>query len=159
MSKINGLTVKMCVIGKGMVEWAIRDYWNIVWIIHTTAFYLPDAMVHLFSPQAYFQENKNKGKCVIDGSKTVLMLPNGVTMEFPYNPGNNLPIMLHDNPTMAWMMCSDAVLLEQHYSLFMLVAASTKRTVALAFQTWTHRISVVPEKFSKCHRTPAESKS
>jgi hypothetical protein len=50
-------------------------------------------------------------------------------MEFPYNPGNNLPIMLRDNPTMAGMTCSDAVFLEQHYSSFMSVAEQTNQNL------------------------------
>jgi hypothetical protein len=129
MNEIKGLTAKTRVVGKGTVEWAIRDYWNVVCIIRTTAYNVPDAAVRLFSPQAYFQENANQGKCVIEGIKTVLHLPNGSTMEFPYNPGNNLPIMLRDNPTMAGMTCSDAVFLEQHYSSFMSVAEQTNQNL------------------------------
>ena len=94
--EIEGLSLKACVIGKGTVEWTIRDYWNVVRVVRTMAYYVPDAQIRLFSPQTYIQENDDKGKCIILGQKAVLELPDGLTLKFSHQKGNNLPLMLTD---------------------------------------------------------------
>ena len=108
-AEVNGLTGKTKVVGKGLVEWTIRDYWGVVQVIRTTAVFVPDASIRLFSPQAYFQDNEGKGRCVIEGRKSRLELPNGAVLEFPYNCGSNLPLMLPDQmPIQAGLLRSDA---------------------------------------------------
>lgn len=74
-TEVKGLSGSTQVVGKGMVEWSISDYWNVTRTIRTTAYYIPAASARLFSPQAYFQENQNNGKCVIEGHKISLELP------------------------------------------------------------------------------------
>jgi hypothetical protein len=96
LTELKGLKSKTHVVGQGVIEWPIRDYWNVPGIIRTTAFYVPNASIRLFSPQSYFQEHKNQGRCVIEGRKATLELHDNTVLEFPYNPGNNLPLMLLD---------------------------------------------------------------
>ena len=81
-------------MGKGLVEWEIADYWNVTRKVRTTAYYIPSASARLFSPQSYFQENNNRGKCIVEGRKITLHLPNGDHLEFPNNQSNNLPMIL-----------------------------------------------------------------
>jgi hypothetical protein len=94
LKEIRGLTSTTRVVGKGIVEWHICDYWNVSGIIRTMAYYVPDASIRLFSPQSYFQDKANQGSCVIKGQKTTLVLPDHTVLEFPYNPRSNLPLML-----------------------------------------------------------------
>jgi hypothetical protein len=96
LNEIRGLTATTRVIGKGKVRWTICDYWNVTGVIETKAYYVPDALIRLFSPQAYFQANQHAGRCVIQGQKTTLELPDKTILEFPYNPRSNLPLMLPD---------------------------------------------------------------
>jgi hypothetical protein len=96
LTELIGLTAKTHVVGKGMVEWPIRDYWNVPGVIKTSAYYVPNASIRLFSPQCYFQEHENQGRCIIHGRKATMELPDNTVLEFPYNPGNNLPLMLTD---------------------------------------------------------------
>jgi hypothetical protein len=67
LTELKGLTSKTNVVGKGLVEWPIRDYWNVPGVITTSAYYVPNASIRLFSPQSYFQEHDNQGRCVIHG--------------------------------------------------------------------------------------------
>jgi hypothetical protein len=63
--------------------------------IRTTAYYVPEASIHLFSPQTYFKEKK-AGSLLITHDRTTLTLKDGSRMDFPYQE-NNLPLMLTDN--------------------------------------------------------------
>jgi hypothetical protein len=107
LSEIRGLTATTKVVGRGKVQWTIRDYWNVTGVIETDASYVPDASICLFSPQYYFQEYQHSGGCIIQGMKTTLELPNATVLEFPYNPGSNLPLMLPDQPVSAGLGCAD----------------------------------------------------
>ena len=107
-AKVNGLMGKTKVVRKGLIEWTIRDYWGVIQVIRMTAVFVPDASIRLFSPQAYFQDNEGKGHCIIEGRKSHLELPNGTVLEFPYNCGSNLPLMLPDQmPIQAGLLQSD----------------------------------------------------
>ena len=90
---LNGLSSKISVVGVGTVRWTICDLFGVVRSIETTAYYVPQATIRLFSPQSYFQEN-DAGKCVITAKKSVLTLADDTELEFPHNPGSNLPFML-----------------------------------------------------------------
>jgi len=81
------------VVGKGIVEWEVCDLWNVKHIIRTEAYYVPTASIRLYSPQSHFIQ-EGKGECNILHNKLILKLPEGGTLEFPYNTGNNLPLML-----------------------------------------------------------------
>lgn len=72
LTELKGLTAKTHVVGKGMVEWPIRDYWNVPGVIKTSAYYVPDASIRLFSPQSFFQEHENQGRCIIHGRKATM---------------------------------------------------------------------------------------
>ena len=67
--------------------------WGIKRLIRTEAYYIPQATIRLFSPQSYFQHQQG-GHCTVLGQKIQLHLPHDVTLEFPYNKGGNLPLML-----------------------------------------------------------------
>ena len=45
-------------MGIGTVKWKIIDQLGQIATIETTAYYIPEAEVRLFSPQLYFLENK-----------------------------------------------------------------------------------------------------
>jgi hypothetical protein len=90
---LNGLSSKTTVVGVGRVRWTVCDLFGVVRNIETTAYYVPEATIRLFSPQSYFQEN-DSGKCIVTAKKSVLILADETELEFPHNPGSNLPLML-----------------------------------------------------------------
>jgi hypothetical protein len=55
-TKLNGLSSTMAVEGFSTVEWTIHDLFGTMQTICTQAYYVPQATICLFSPQAYFQE-------------------------------------------------------------------------------------------------------
>ena len=55
-----GLSGRAKVLGVGWVEWEIRDAYGQVALIRVRAYYVPDATIRIFSPQAYFR-NHQKG--------------------------------------------------------------------------------------------------
>ena len=113
-----GLNNKIRIAGVGTVEWSITDYFGVTRLIRTKAFYVPDATIRLFSPQAFFQENDGQGKCIIEGRKTTLGLPDGSVLEFPYNCGSNLPLMLlSPDAKVAGAHYSDAAFLSNPFQL------------------------------------------
>ena len=57
LQHIKGLSGNARVMGEGIVEWYIVDYWNVTRKIRTKAYYVPAAQIRLFSPQSYFQES------------------------------------------------------------------------------------------------------
>jgi GAG-pre-integrase domain len=69
---------------------------EVIWAIRTEAYYVPEASIWLFSPQVYFQENGDKGECIIKARKAMIKMPNGTRLKFPYNFHNNLPLMVID---------------------------------------------------------------
>lgn len=105
--QIKGLSSSARVVGVGTVEWTIVDLWGVVRVIRTTAYHVPDASIRLFSPHTYFQDNNDKGKCVIEARKAILHMPDGSILEFPYNRGNNLPLMLTDDAHFAGLTKRD----------------------------------------------------
>ena len=92
--EVNQLSGKTHVVGKGTVKWEVQDMWNNVFTLITEAYYIPNAAVRLFSPQKYFQE-QNEGKCIVEKHKISIHIRNKV-LEFPYNLGGNLPLVLPD---------------------------------------------------------------
>ena len=57
--------------------------------IETTAYFIPEADIRLFSPQDYFNKS---GSFVMDSIGTMLTLPNQLSLYFDYHKGNNLPM-------------------------------------------------------------------
>jgi hypothetical protein len=91
--ELKGLSNSTKVHGVGMVEWTVRDLYGSTRTIRTKAYYVPKATIRLFSPQTYFEENK-AGSLVMDWKRTKLFLADASELEFPYNQGSNLPLML-----------------------------------------------------------------
>jgi hypothetical protein len=91
--ELNGLNTSIKVIGHGTVEWKIQDLFGTVRSIKTKAFYVPDASVRLFSPQAYFFKNI-RSSLFLNHKMTTLTLGCGTALQFPYNEGSSLPLML-----------------------------------------------------------------
>jgi hypothetical protein len=94
-ANLKGLSGSTEVIGEGTVNWLVRDMFRNKRKIQTTAYYVPDASIRLFSPQTYFKEKK-AGSLLITHDRTTLTLKDGSRMDFPYQE-NNLPLMLTDN--------------------------------------------------------------
>jgi hypothetical protein len=91
LNSLKNSTIK--VVGQGTVEWKIQDLFGTVRSVKTMAFYVPDASIRLFSPQAYFGKNK-RASLFMDHSKTILTLHDGTPLKFPYNTGSHLLLML-----------------------------------------------------------------
>ena len=90
---LQGLSSKAAVCGEGTVEWSIQDIYGITRTVRTKAYFVPSATIRLFSPQTFFQEH-NGGELTLKKNKAVLKLPDQTELEFPFNPGSNLPLML-----------------------------------------------------------------
>jgi hypothetical protein len=92
--KIQGLNHSIQVEGIGKVRWKIRDQIGQIAIVETTAYFIPDAQVRLFSPQLYFIEEQD-GRLVLDKDGVTLETAHeGTRLSFPINERNNLPIAL-----------------------------------------------------------------
>ena len=129
--EINGLANTTQVDGQGWVEWTIIDLRGLKRIIKTRALYVPDASIHLFSPQAFFQENEDKGKCTVTSTRTWLTMPDTTLLEFPYNPGNNLPMMITTHINLAGLDRTDILnMIEQ--DAFMSVADPANQNLTAA---------------------------
>jgi len=97
-SSVRGLSSSTRIAGIGYVEWTLRDVNGTIATIRTKAYHIPDAEVRLFSPQVYFQENSG-GSYLINKDTTLLTLPNGKQLTFPFFLGNNLPMDVEPTPT------------------------------------------------------------
>jgi hypothetical protein len=93
IGSLQGAIVSADNAGIGTVEWKISYLFGVIWAIRTDAYNVPEASIWLFSPQVYFQENGDKGECIIKARKATIKMPNGTRLEFPYNFHNNLPLM------------------------------------------------------------------
>jgi len=98
VSELKGISHTEHVVGKGVVEWTIRDVFGTVRTIQTTAYYVPAASIRLFSPQQYFSETSS-GSLLLNHRHAKLVLHDGTDLEFPYNAGSNLPLMLPATPS------------------------------------------------------------
>jgi hypothetical protein len=86
--ELNGLNASIKVIGHGTVEWKIQDLFGTVRSMKTKAFYVPDASVRLFLPQAYFFKN-TRASLFLNDKMTTLTLGCGTALQFPYNSGSS----------------------------------------------------------------------
>jgi hypothetical protein len=93
-ANLKGLSDTTEVIGEGTVNWLVRDMFGNKRKIRTPAYFVPEASIHLFSPQTYFKEKK-AGSLHITHDQTTLTLKDGSQLDFPYEE-NNLPLMLTD---------------------------------------------------------------
>jgi hypothetical protein len=90
---LNGHKGKINVVGEGDVERTVQDIFRTARKLRSTAYYIPDASVRLFLPQTYFQK-WSAGSFKMDHKGTYLTLKDGTTLDFPYNAGSTLPLML-----------------------------------------------------------------
>jgi len=88
---IQGLSSTTNIKGIGTVKCFVCDSRGTSTSIETTAYYISEADIRLFSPHAYFCENKS-GSIVMDISGTNLTFPNQLLLYFEYRKGNNLPM-------------------------------------------------------------------
>ncbi len=92
--RIQGLNHSIAVAGIGTVRWKIRDELGQIATVETTAYYIPEARIRLFSPQLYFLEEQG-GSLHMNKDGVHLTTADGETkLSFPINPDNNLPLAL-----------------------------------------------------------------
>ena len=143
MTALTGLTNTTPVVGRGIVHWDVVDIFGVTRAIKTTAYYVPDATIRLYSPQAYFQEHQS-GSLLMDHRRTKLFLADGSCLEFPYNHGNNLPLMLPDQILMAGLTYGDVDFMTSNASsIHMSVTAETTQNLTASQRElllWHHRL-------------------
>ena len=69
IKQLTGLTNTTKVVGAGTAEWTICDVFGCIQKLHTEAYYVPEATIHLFSLQTYFQEHQT-GSLLLNPSST-----------------------------------------------------------------------------------------
>ena len=133
ITELQGLSHTTKVHRVGQVIWTVRDVFGTTRTIKTQAYYVPEATVHLFSPQTYFREQQ-KGHLRLDHSSTTLQLHDGSLLHFPYNTNNNLPLMLPVEPCHIGLMFDDAMVLGDGHSMynFMSVADESNQNLTHA---------------------------
>ena len=83
--------------GRGIVRWKIYDQNNVTTTIETTALYMPEANIRLYSPQNHFIE-KNGGRLVLDQRTVNIEFPkSSKTFSIPFHRGSNLPLIMLSN--------------------------------------------------------------
>jgi hypothetical protein len=92
--KIHGLNHTIQVKGIGKVQWKIKDQLGQIAIVETTAYYIPNAQVRLFSPQLYFIEEQGGELVMTKDGVTLQTAHDKVRLSFPINDQNNLPMAL-----------------------------------------------------------------
>ena len=95
--ELTGISSKTVVNGQGIVTWLIEDSKGVRRPLSTKAYLVRNAGIRLFSPQTYFQENRNSSNdphLRLDCSGTSLVLDCGTPLFFPLQSTSNLPIML-----------------------------------------------------------------
>jgi hypothetical protein len=91
---IHGLNHAIQFKGIGKVRWQIKDQLGQIAIVETTAYYIPDAQVPLFSPQLYFIEEHDGELLMTKDGVTLRTANERVRLSFPINDQNNLPMAL-----------------------------------------------------------------
>jgi hypothetical protein len=95
---LNNISGTTAVVGQGIIEWNIQDANGIVKPIQTTAYYVPQATIHLFSPQVYIKaDDSNTSEMTLTKQGIHLVLSCGARLFFPINCGSNLPVMLTES--------------------------------------------------------------
>ena len=77
-----------------MATWLIEDFNGITRSLSTTAYYVPEATIQLFSLQVYINENSTNSSLLLDSKGIAMTLTCGTILRFPLQKGSNLPIML-----------------------------------------------------------------
>jgi hypothetical protein len=129
---LHGLKGKIDVLGTGTLTWTVFDVHGVTRSITTRAHYIPEASIRLFSPQVYF--NEQGGMSCLTKDKMLLALKDGTEMEFPYNSGSNIPLMLTKPPLTAGLTNDDILYLAQahSFSLNISVADEVNQNISAA---------------------------
>jgi len=90
-SPIQGLSATTKNKGIGNFMWHIRDSLGTTTTLETTAYFIPEADIRLFSLQVHFSENK-AGSFLMKIKGTTLTLPYELTLLFDHHRGNTLPM-------------------------------------------------------------------
>jgi hypothetical protein len=122
-TEITGLNSTSTIKGVGTVEGSSCDVFGTIRVIRTPAYYVPDATIRLFSPQTYFKENGH-GECRVNSTGTSLELADGSMLEFPYNRGSNLPMILPVISTRVGLTYEDAKALGNIHDLRVLLSVA-----------------------------------
>ena len=85
--------VKTPVQGQGPISWHVEDINGVQSTIDTVAYWVPSAIIRLFSPQIYTKPNPT-ASLYLDKDGTYLTLATGIHVHFPVQANNNLPFML-----------------------------------------------------------------
>jgi hypothetical protein len=72
-------TVQTKVSGQGPIEWDIEDANGVLKKLRTISYYVPEATIRLFSPQAYFKANP-KGSLTLNIDGIFLHMPCGTSL-------------------------------------------------------------------------------
>ena len=96
MGGLTGTTTE--VLGQGMVNWDIEDVHGVRSPLITSAYFVPNATIRLFSPQVYIKEQYEKDQTIctltLDPFGIALKMACGKVLKFPIQKGCNLPMML-----------------------------------------------------------------
>jgi len=139
VSELKGLSHTEHVVGKGVVEWTIRDVFGTVRTIRTTAYYVPAASIRLFSPQQYFSETSS-GSLLLTHRHANFVLHDGTDLEFPYNAGSNLQLMLPAIPSIVGLIFKDCKALSSTTAISTLLSVSdeTNENLSLSQKELLH---------------------
>ena len=106
--------------------------------------------------RTYFQENRNKRQCAIKYIKDTLELPDSRTIEFLYNKGGDIPLMLTSDPTISGIHFQDKtffsrgpLVIPSYPSMFRLIKIFA--TILHAIIMWTNTANVELWSFSLEH--------
>lgn len=164
-SKLKSLTASASILGYGTVKWTIFDLFGNTHTIETTAYFVPEADVRLFSPQSKFQEQE-AGSLHLDHKRTVYTSAQGDQFEFPYNCCNNLPLMLldqsHRSASTAGLISSNASILADNPRVLTNVAEERNQNLTNAERElllWHHNLGHVNLQWIKSLTKPSQQLS
>jgi len=151
---LQGLSGATDCLGQGLVQWTVRDVFGAICTRKTQAYYVLKATICLYSPQCYFQEN-DAGEFYCNSRHSVLMLADGSTLEFPYNQGSNLPLMLPDcNKSPMGLTFEDVTMLRADApSIFLSVADESNQNMTASQKELLKWLSPGIRFFSLHHNT------
>ena len=170
-TKLSGLEGETVVAGVGTVEWIIQDVNGLIQKIRCEAFYVPQAQIRLFSPQQYFMQHCG-GHLYMDEQKTLLTCVNGAVMQFPYDQGSRLPMMLTrdalmEPPTQAGLSLEECQFLATTHALPSIVdttnlnLTSSQKELLLWHQklghanmSWLQSLAATPRTRDDVHSKP-----
>ncbi|OEU11009.1 hypothetical protein FRACYDRAFT_193219, partial [Fragilariopsis cylindrus CCMP1102] len=83
---LNNISGTTAVVGQGTIEWNIQDANGIVKPIQTSAYYVPQATIRLFSPQVYINNDKSKTSEMTLNSRGINLVLSCGTHKYMFQP-------------------------------------------------------------------------